>query len=559
MSTLAVAPSSNLFGCSVHTAGDVNGDGYSDVVVGARSGTNGQALEGLAFVYLGSTTGVVTPFLRQLEVNVAGANFGVSVAGAGDVNGDGYSEVIIGADQWESAVAETDEGAAFMFNGSASGTVAVATNTLQRNIAGGALGRSVAEAGDVNGDGYADVVVGSSLGESGELDEGLAYVFRGSPTGNSSAVVDILQPNFTGYEFGSAVSGGGDLDGDGYSDVLIGAPNAAPSLSSEGGAYWFRGNSARSLGRITRQYDADLVTPLSTNGMDFSQPDYFGIGHRARSPIHRCRTKLKWEVVFEGQPFTGAPITNSLLSTGTSAAWTTLPVAGVEIKQLIYKFPGVLRYKWRVRVEYDMAKLITGQRFSRWFYGYANSVGDIGVLPIELVEFTGWPEGRENVLHWTTATEDNSERFDVFRSRNGVDHELIGQLPAAGASQTMLSYLFNDPFPPSGTVYYQLNMVDRDGESERSPLIAITRGSEVVLYPDPADDAVTLSATSLVGVRRVTVIDGLGRIVLDQQLNLTEVGTPMTLSLNGLASGRYTVQLLDAQSAILDRVPFIKR
>lgn len=557
--TLSVAPSSNLFGCSVHTAGDVNGDGYSDVVIGARSGANGQALEGLAFVYLGSTTGIVTPFQRQLEANVAGANFGVSVAGAGDVNGDGYSEVIIGADQWESAVAEADEGAAFMFNGAPSGTVAVASNTLQRNIAGGSMGRSVAEAGDVNGDGYADVIVGSTLAEAVELDEGLAYVFRGGPTGNSSAVVDILQPNVAGYQFGSAVSGGGDVDGDGYSDVLVGASNAAPSLSGEGAAYWFRGNSARSLGRITRQYDADLVTPLSTNGMDFSQPDYFGIGHRARSPIHRCRTKLKWEVVFEGQPFSGGPITNSLLSTGNSAAWTTLPLAGVEIKELIYKFPGVLRYKWRVRVEYDMAKLITGQRFSRWFYGYANSVGDIGVLPIELVEFTGWPEAQENVLHWTTATEDNSERFEVYRSRNGVDHVLIGAVTAAGASQTMLSYMFNDPSPPPGTVYYQLNMVDRDGESERSPLIAITRVTDVTLYPDPAEDEVTLSASALNGVRRITVIDGLGRTVLDEQVMSPDLAAPMTLSLNGLASGRYTVRLSDAQGAMLDRLPFIKR
>jgi len=293
--------------------------------------------------------------------------------------------------------------------------------------------------------------------------------------------------------------------------------------------------------------------------MDFSQPDYFGIGHRARSPIHRCRTKLKWEVVFEGQPFSGGPITNSLLSTGTSAAWTTLPLAGVEIKELIYKFPGVLRYKWRVRVEYDMAKLITGQRFSRWFYGYANSVGDIGVLPIELVEFTGWPEAQENVLHWTTATEDNSERFEVYRSRNGVDHVLIGAVTAAGASQTMLSYMFNDPSPPPGTVYYQLNMVDRDGASERSALIAITRVTDVTLYPDPAEDEVTLSASALNGVRRITVIDGLGRTVLDEQVMSPDLAAPMTLSLNGLASGRYTVRLSDAQGAMLDRLPFIKR
>jgi hypothetical protein len=84
-------------GWSVAGAGDVNGDGYSDVIVGAHGYDNGQTNEGSAFVYHGSASGISTTAAAVLESNQANALMGYSVAGAGDVNGDGYSDVIVGA------------------------------------------------------------------------------------------------------------------------------------------------------------------------------------------------------------------------------------------------------------------------------------------------------------------------------------------------------------------------------------------------------------------------------------------------------------------------------
>ncbi|MBK9226715.1 MAG: FG-GAP repeat protein [Ignavibacteria bacterium] len=84
------------FGYSVSTAGDVNGDGYSDVIIGAPDFDNGQTNEGAAFVYQGSASGLSLTSNWSAEVNMADANFGFSVSTAGDVNGDGYSDVIIG-------------------------------------------------------------------------------------------------------------------------------------------------------------------------------------------------------------------------------------------------------------------------------------------------------------------------------------------------------------------------------------------------------------------------------------------------------------------------------
>jgi hypothetical protein len=98
------------FGISVASAGDVNGDGYSDVVVGATNYDNGQTGEGRAYVYHGSPTGLSTSSSWTAESNQTSAYFGISVASAGDVNGDGYSDIIVGAYGYDNG--ETDEGSA---------------------------------------------------------------------------------------------------------------------------------------------------------------------------------------------------------------------------------------------------------------------------------------------------------------------------------------------------------------------------------------------------------------------------------------------------------------
>src|SRR6185436_18950919 len=115
------------------TAGDVNGDGYADVIVGASLYDNGQTDEGKAFVYLGSAAGLASTPAWSAESDQAFAHFGVSVGTAGDVNGDGYADVIVGADMYDNG--QTNEGRAYVYLGSASGLSLTAAWTAESDQA----------------------------------------------------------------------------------------------------------------------------------------------------------------------------------------------------------------------------------------------------------------------------------------------------------------------------------------------------------------------------------------------------------------------------------------
>jgi FG-GAP repeat. len=177
------------FGWSVASAGDVNGDGFSDVIVGAPNFDNGENDEGAAFVYHGSTSGLSTTPDWAAESDQVSAQFGYSVASAGDVNGDGFSDVIVGARLFDNG--ETDEGAAFVYHGSFFGLSPTPDWTAESNQANAEFGISVASAGDVNGDGFSDVIVGAPNFDNGETDEGAAFVYHGSASGLSTT------PNWT--------------------------------------------------------------------------------------------------------------------------------------------------------------------------------------------------------------------------------------------------------------------------------------------------------------------------------------------------------------------------
>jgi hypothetical protein len=248
---------SAFMGYSVASAGDVNADGYSDIVVGAYLYDNGQTDEGAAFIYHGSATGISSVPAAIVESNQAGANLGFSVAGAGDVNGDGYSDIIVGAPNYDGG--QAGEGRAFIYRGSAVGINPVASNTVESNQVNANLGYAVSSAGDVNGDGYSDVIAGAYRYDNMQMDEGAAYVYHGSATGIITTAAIILESNQVNAYMGYAVSAAGDVNGDGFGDVIIGSPLFDNGLNNEGAAFVYHGSLSGINAAVAAVVESDQI------------------------------------------------------------------------------------------------------------------------------------------------------------------------------------------------------------------------------------------------------------------------------------------------------------
>ena len=206
----------SLFGLSVSEAGDVNGDGYSDVIVGAPADQFTSVI-GKAYVYFGGAVMNNSPDVT-MSGEAAGHHFGISVSTAGDVNGDGYSDVIIGAERHS-----MEMGKAYIFFGGA--VMNNSADVILTDTGVNRFGNSVSSIGDINADGYGDVIVGASRYSSLT---GRAYVYFGGAVMNNSADI-IMTGDTANNQFGTSVSSAGDMNGDGYPDIIVGAPYTLPA------------------------------------------------------------------------------------------------------------------------------------------------------------------------------------------------------------------------------------------------------------------------------------------------------------------------------------------
>lgn len=229
-----------LFGYAVGSAGDVNGDGFSDVFVGAAFYDDGQTDEGRVYVYYGSPSGPSLTPDWTAESDQASALFGSSVAGAGDVNHDGFDDLIVGAPLYDHD--EMDEGRAFVYYGSPSGLSLTPDWTAEPNQDFAQFGFSVAAAGDVNGGPSPDAAVDVIVGAPQYFGIGAAFVYHGSRDGLSQTPDWTVLSDQGGTQFGRSVSGAGDVNGDGFADVLVGAPSYDDGQTDEGAAFAYYGS-----------------------------------------------------------------------------------------------------------------------------------------------------------------------------------------------------------------------------------------------------------------------------------------------------------------------------
>ena len=435
------------FGYSVSSAGDVNGDGYDDVIVGSPFADASGTAMGTAYIFFGSLS-----MDNIQDVTIVGAanqdNLGISVSTAGDVNGDGYDDFIIGA--YGSDYPVTDAGRAYICYG---GIIVdnIADVTLTGIEANERFGRSVSAAGDVNGDGYDDVIVGAYLNDAGGTNAGRASVYFGG-SGMDNIADETLTGATANDNFGISVSAAGDVNGDGYSDVIVGAYGNSAGGNAAGRAYLYLSSSPPIKPRIMSVKDV----PFDQGGKVFV--NFVRSGYDARGENNIITeyiiemsnppgpTGFSWAQIGSVQPLQN-PLYTFIANTPNDSMSNN---SGTFYFRITARTSDPNQY-WRSNIM------------------YGHSVDNLA--PLAPMNFYANTLGSDVKLGWKANTEPDLKNYLLYRTDD----------PAANPDTLEIfaevnDTIFTDTNPLSGTTYYYLKA--QDIHNNLSPYVLETISSQ---------------------------------------------------------------------------------
>jgi hypothetical protein len=600
-----------LFGFSVSNAGDINNDGFDDVIVGAPGdqvtlnfGIPFGSLSndiGKVYVYYGNSNPAAIPgsvlTINLKTTDFSGATFGLtinplfgfSVSGAGDVNNDGYADVIVGSPAYTDVGTLTLGGRATVYLGSGSGLNIA--SPIHRNgslLSNSLFGFSVSCAGDMNNDGADEVLIGAP----GALSllpglTGVAYVYPGisapTPGGIASSPVSYTDGFLLKTLFGFSVSNAGDVNNDGYDDIVVGQP-ATLSLSglvTVGKASIFFGSSSltiKSTSDISLRSPRDPdVLGLATGNLLFGYSvsggkdlDCDGINDViVGEPGGTALTGLSGINATGGQAYiyfgkngsgpatlpewelkeTGSLVVANLLGSCVSMAGDVNGDGKQDV--LIGASNGTL----------NLANVLTGvlnftfvQSVGSAYVHFGCITPTLFTFPVTLSYFKGHLENNTVILEWETASEQNFSHYDIERSVNGSVFKKIGQISSKGESNTLFYYNFVDNGPATGTNIYRLKMVDKDGKFTYSSLINIVVKSRTSIHvtSNVVSTTFTIEFNNMpAGLYKVDLLNMNGQTVQSMDANVSANYTtePVTIK-GGTAKGMYIVRVQKAGSPI---------
>lgn len=307
----------------------------------------------------------------------------------------------------------------------------------------------------------------------------------------------------------------------GWTDDLDASNQGCLSGGENQGSWYFI--SPQTAGTI-----AFSITPANgTDDYDFAVWGPYTSAHCPTEPPLRCSYDAP------------GPYTTGLNGTATA---TTEGASGTGWVQDIDALAG------EVYVIYIDDFSLSGQAFSLTWQLSSGSSLDCTVLPMELLLFQAIPRGSQIDLAWRTATERNTDRFEVQRSRDDQQFIPIGQQDAAGESLQPLDYSFTDQAPLAGPNYYRLKLLDRDGSFTFSSVeVAFVERSldqRPLLFPVPAMDLLHVSFHAPTeGMAIIRLRDALGRPVAEHPATVTKGRNALTIPLLDLAEGCYTLEV----------------